>query len=105
MRNGRASFLAWVVALTAFIVCRALKLEAEEVKYALTAATGVFIANLGISQGQRTAKIEERSIETSRKVNRLEGDVILGQERANRSEARESEWSNHRNHSGEGDDG
>jgi hypothetical protein len=106
MRNGRASFLAWVIALAAYLACSFAKVDAPEVTYGLIGFTGLLIGNLGLAQGKRNAQVEDRSKQTRRRVDQLEEDVDNGRTRADRSEYREGQWSQHKNHRGDySDDG
>jgi hypothetical protein len=104
MRNGRASFVAWVISLAAYVACRFAKIDAPEVTYGLIGFTGLLVGNLGIAQGRRSARVEERSAETRRQVRQLEDDVETGRGRADASERRERQWSRHKDHVGDGDD-
>jgi cell division protein FtsB len=104
MRNGRASFLAWVISLAAYIACRFAKIEAPEVTYGLIGFTGLLVGNLGIAQGKRNARVEERSVETRRQVRQLEDDAETSRDRADESERRERQWSKHKDHVVDGDD-
>jgi hypothetical protein len=97
MRNGRASFLAWVIALAAYIACRFAKIDAPEVTYGLIGFTGLLVGNLGIAQGQRTAKAEQRTKTNTARLDDLENGAAA-------SERRETEWSRHRDHYDRGDD-
>jgi hypothetical protein len=105
MRNGRASFVAWVISLAAYIACRFAKIEAPEVTYGLIGFTGLLVGNLGIAQGRRTARTEEQTVRTRDRVSQLEDDVEAGRNRADQSERRESGWSRHRDHRWDDDDG
>jgi hypothetical protein len=98
MRNGRASFLAWVIALAAYVACRFAKIDAPEVTYGLIGFTGLLIGNLGLAQSKRSARTEERSVRTRDRISQLEEDVEYGKGRADRSEDRETGWSRHRDH-------
>jgi hypothetical protein len=91
MRNGRASFLAWVIALAAYIACRFAKIDAPEVTYGLIGFTGLLVGNLGIAQGQRTAKAEQRTKTNTRRLDNLENGAAA-------SERRERDWSQHLDH-------
>lgn len=103
MRNGRASFLAWVIVLAAYMGCRLASIEAPEVTNALIGFTGLLVGNLGIAQGQRTARVERAAVETRRQVRQLEDEGLVSRTRADDSERREREWSKHLDHVG-GDD-
>lgn len=72
MRNGRLSFLCWLLVLCAYVALRFAGIADDVVTNTLIAFTGVLVGNLGIAQGIRSARTEERTYRTARKVDNLE---------------------------------
>lgn len=98
MRNGRLSFLTWLIVLFAYIGFRLAGIEDPAITNTLIALTGVLVGNLGIAQGQRVAKQEQRAKSTARKVDDLEAGAELSVRRAEAAERREHGWSDHLDH-------
>lgn len=98
MRNGRASFLAWLLVLGVYVGFRFASIEDPVVTNALIGFTGLLVGNLGIAQGQKQARTEQRAKVNAERLDDLETGAAASKTRADESERREVEWSQHLNH-------
>lgn len=98
MANGLVATVAWFLVLGVYCTFRAYGIEDPALGQAFLVLTGAWVGVLTLAQGKKQTKIEEAAQEarvgaaaTDRKVERLT-------ERVDESEARESEWSKHKDH-------
>lgn len=111
MANGLLATVAWGVVLVIYCTFRAFKIEDPLLGQAFLLLTGAWVGTLTLAQGRKTAQTEqaaEKAKETAEKVEakvetltQASTDSIV---RADASEAREKEWSKHKDHAKEGGD-
>lgn len=103
MRNGRLSFITWLLMLAVYTGFRAFGIQDTVITNAVIGFTGLLIGNLGIAQGARQTKTEERAKDSAKRIEQLEDAADVSVLRADASEQRESQWSKHKDHAGDDD--
>lgn len=96
MANGLLATIAWGVVLVTYCVFRAYGIEDPILGQVFLLLTGLWVGNLTLAQGKKTARTDE-------KVDRLIEAVNASDRRADASEERESQWSKHKDHQSEDD--
>jgi hypothetical protein len=115
LSSGLIATIAWFVVLIIYCVFRAVGIEDPLLGQAFLLLTGAWVGNLTLAQGKKQARAEEKaevvservdrlvegSRESARRVNEIEHRAEAAENRADESEAREGEWSQHRDHAGD----
>lgn len=94
--NGALATAGWVLVLIVYCTFRAFKIEDPILGQAFLLLTGLWVGNLTIAQGKKSAKVEETAERAEAKADALA-------DRATSSERRETEPSLHEKHL-DGDD-
>jgi hypothetical protein len=76
LQNGRLATVVWGIIFMTYVGFRLAKVDAPELTNAFVTMTGIWVGNLGISQGKRSAKTEARAIRTEEKVDQLKEVAI-----------------------------
>lgn len=117
MSNGLLATIAWFILLVIYCTFKAKGIEDPTLGNAFILVTGAWVGMLTLAQGRKNAKTEEKAEEakesakeSEKKVDELIEEAQVSKQRANdselradASERREKEWSQHRDHHKEDD--
>lgn len=110
MASGLLATIAWAVVLVTYCVFRGFGIEDPILGQVFLLLTGLWVGNLTIAQGRKQAATAQTAVDarvtaeaTERKVETLIENADVSEKRADAAEARETQWSQHKDHHAEDD--
>ena len=75
LNDGRIATVAWFLVFIAYVGFRVANVNAPEITNAFVTITGIWVGNLGIAQGKKVAKVEEKAVIAKEKADVIEQRV------------------------------